>query len=297
MRRIVITVLILLGTAAVMFWWTGGLDHVASWAAQHQRTFQNSMATTLRAVRAGHPGAVALLLTACFAYGFFHAVGPGHGKFLIGGYGVGRKVPMVRLSLISLAASLGQAVTAVVLVYAGILVLNMGREAMIGVTERLMAPVSYGAIALIGGWLVWRGARRVRGPVKQPVSVGIEDVCGSCGHSHGPSLAQVEKMGTWREAFAIICGVALRPCTGALFVLIITWQMGIAALGVLGAFAMALGTASVTITVGLAAVGVRGGIVTALAKSERSVQVMAGVEIAAGAAVTLLAFGLLMRAL
>ena len=282
-------------------WLSGGFDQLSAWAADQQRGFQNTIARALRSARAGEAGAVMALLGACFAYGLAHAAGPGHGKVLIGGYGFARKVPMLRLSLIALLASLGQAVTAVVLVYLGVLVLNIGRQAMVNVTEAMMAPISYGAIGLIGLWLVWRGARKL---LARPhhhdhdhAHEGDGAVCSSCGHAHGPTLDQVDRAGTLREAIALIAGIAIRPCTGALFVLIITWQMGIGGLGIGGAFAMALGTALITILVGLAAGGLRSGVLAGLSESTQLARAMAGIEVLAGATVLFIAGGLLMRAI
>ena len=304
--RYLLTFLSLAVLAALAWvWMDGGLDRLGYWAASQQKEFQNGMARALRAVRAGEAGAVLALLSACFAYGLAHAAGPGHGKVLIGGYGFARRVPMLRLSVIALLASLGQAVTAVVLVYVGVLLLNATREAMIGTTEALMAPVSYGAIALIGLWLVWRGGRKLiasrRGDHLHHHDhdhdhEGEGAVCASCGHAHGPTLAEVEQAGTLREALALIAGIAVRPCTGALFVLIITWQMGIAATGIAGAFAMALGTALITIAVGLAAGGLRGGVLAGLSGSPRMARAVAAIELLAGGVVGLVAIGLLLRA-
>ncbi|EEB82463.1 nickel/cobalt transporter [Roseobacter sp. GAI101] len=294
MRRVLTLagIAVLIGLLAM--WWSGSFDRLAYWVAGQQRAFQNAIASALRAARAEQPGAVFALLSACFAYGLAHAAGPGHGKVLIGGYGMARGVPLLWLSLIALASSLGQAVTAVALVYTGVTLLNLGREAMVGVTEDIMAPVSYAAIALIGGWLVWRGLGHLR-----PVSAHDQEVaaCASCGYAHGPTIAEVEKAGTLREALLLIAGIAVRPCTGALFVLIITWQMRIGALGVAGAFAMALGTAAVTIAVGLGAGTLRGGVLAGFAKSPRAAMLAAMVEILAGGIVVMLAVGLLFRAL
>ncbi len=296
MQRILTWATLAVIACLALIWFGGGFTQVAVWAADQQRAFQNTIATALRGARAGEAGAVLALVSACFAYGLAHAAGPGHGKVLIGGYGFARKVPMLRLSLIALAASLGQAITAIALVYTGVLVLNLSRQAMIGVTEQFFAPASYAAIVAVGLWLVWRGTRRLR---TKPLHehVGAEHECASCGHAHGPSLEQVDQANSLREIAALIVGIAIRPCTGALFVLIITWQMGIAMIGILGTFAMAIGTAAVTIGVGLAATGLRGGVFAGLADSARSAQIAALVEIAAGCVVVLLAGGLLVRAI
>ncbi len=249
-----------------------------------------------------------LLLGSCFAYGFFHAIGPGHGKLLVGGYGVARDVPVVRLSLIALLSSLGQAVTAIVLAYGGLWLLGLTRERMVGAAEDWLAPLSYGLIAAIGLWLMFRGLRRLHGAGAEAAHhhhdhahthahEGPEEACSSCGHRHGPSIAEAREATGLRDALVLIGGIAIRPCTGALFVLIITWQMGIAMAGIAGAFAMALGTASVTVAVGLAATGMRAGFVRTVAQAGVLVWVMPMLEIAAGLVVLVLSGMLLMRAL
>ena len=119
-RRILSVALLGVIALLVWLWLSGGFDRLAAFATAQQRLFQNDIAGTLRRLRGGEAGAMSLLMLACFAYGFFHAIGPGHGKVLVGGYGLGRAVPAVRLSLIALLASLGQAVTAILLVYGGL---------------------------------------------------------------------------------------------------------------------------------------------------------------------------------
>ncbi|NOD97374.1 hypothetical protein GS610_09145 [Ruegeria sp. HKCCD6228] len=293
------------------FWGSGGFDSLAAWAAGEQREFQNQIARSLRAARAEQPEAVATLLTVCFAYGFFHAIGPGHGKVLIGGYGLGRRVAFWRLSAISVLSSLGQAVTAVVLVYAGVLVFQMSRESLVGTTEQVMAPISYGAIALIGLWLVVRSLRSFakRRNTTSPHEHHHHEndhshhphhdgeVCSDCGHRHGPTAQEVANVDSLREALILIAGIAARPCTGALFVLILTWQMGIAMVGIAGAFAMALGTALVTTLVGWTSFGLRGGLL-ASASATRFASVLAPtIELVAGLIIAVIASGLLLRAI
>lgn len=296
MSRFLIVPVLLALAYAVWLWISGGFDQIAAMAALEQRDFQNRIARTLRELRGGGEGSLLVLLIACFAYGFFHAVGPGHGKVLLGGYGLGRKVSALRLSAIGLAASLGQAITAVALVYTGVLLLSLGREQMVGLTEDIMAPASYAAIALIGGWLILRGFRHVRAQAADHHH-DHDGACSSCGHRHGPTPDEVAGARSFTEILVLIGSIAIRPCTGALFVLLITWQMGIALAGIAGAFAMALGTATVTVAVGLGAVGMRGGLVASLTSGSLAARLLPAVEIFAGLLIALIASGLLLRSL
>ena len=228
-------------------------------------------------------------------------------RVLIGGYGAAKAVPMLRLSVIALLSSLGQAVTAVALVYTGVSLLHLGRERMISLTEAIMAPVSYGAIACVGLWLFWRGLRHFCATLPSPRDHhhhhhnhhqhDHDGICATCGHAHGPTAEQVRQATTLRETLLLIGSIAVRPCTGALFVLIITLQMGIAGVGIAGAFAMAFGTATITIAVGLGAGALRGGVLAGWASTPRAAQIAALIELAAGLAVALLAGGLLLRAI
>ena len=286
---------------AAWLWAMGGAADLAAWARAGQAETQQAMARLLRALRAGEPGAMAGLMGLCFAYGFFHAAGPGHGKILLGGYGMAARVGAWRLSGLALASSLAQALSAVALVYAGVLLLDLTRQSMTGMAEQWMAPASYGAIALVGGWLALRGARRwwrgkgaageapAKDPARDPAA------CAGCGHRHGPTAEEAAQVTSWREAAALIGAVAIRPCTGALFLLILTWRMGIEAAGILGALVMGLGTASVTVAVALASVTLREGALARLAATEGRglARALTTLEIGAGLGIAALALHLM----
>lgn len=286
------------------FWLLGGFAWVESAAAAAQKSVQAQLAGAVRAIRAGQPGAVAGLLTLCFAYGFVHAVGPGHGKFLIGGYGVARRVGFLPLAGIAVLTALAQAAVAVALVYGGLWLLGWTRDQLVGVAEGAMTVASYAAIATIGLWLAWRGGRALwraqgAGDASHEHHHDHHDHhhhnhgpdCG-CGHAHGPAPEAVEKLTGWRDTAALVAGVAVRPCSGALFLLVLTWQLGIAGAGIAGAFAMGAGVASVTVMVAGLAVWSREGALSAL-PGQSLARALPVVELAAGLAITALALSML----
>ncbi len=283
------------GAAALWLWGFGGAQDVMRMAASAQRDVQNAMAAALRGLRAGDAGALASLWALCFAYGFVHAAGPGHGKLVIGGYGAGTRVPARRLAGLALAASLAQAATAVVLVYTAVLVLGWGRAQMTEVADEVLAPVSYAMIAAVGLWLVWRGLRLLR-PRHDHTHHGHDAVCATCGHAHAPTPEQAAGVRSLRDAVAIIASIAIRPCTGALFLLILTWRFGLDWAGIVGAFVMGLGTASITVLVAFAAVGLRESTLKLVGNAAVG-RTLAWGQILAGGIVATLALQLVIRSL
>jgi ABC-type nickel/cobalt efflux system permease component RcnA len=118
-----------------------------------------------------------------------------------------------------------------------------------------------------------------------------------CGHDHGPGVEAVERVTSFREGALLVLAIAIRPCTGALFLLIITHAMGLFGTGVVGTFAMALGTASITILVALLSAHAHGAAmarVSDLATSDTVARTTALIEGAAGALIAAVALGLLL---
>ena len=297
MRRALLVLGVVLAVSLLILWLSGGFASLQAWILAGQREIQNALASAVRKIKRAQPGALTALLTVCFSYGFLHAAGPGHGKVVIGGFGLGRRVPLLTLSAISLAASLAQAAVAVGFVYTGVALLGWTREQAHGVADDIMAPVGTIAISGVGVWLMWRGLRGLHRQTQrqsQDHSGHVHDE--HCGHAHGPTVEDLDNLTGWRDVAALIAGIALRPCSGALFLLILTWQLGIGLAGVAGVFAMGLGTAIVTVTVAGLAVWTREGALASL-PGQSIALVLPWFEVLAGALVTVIALSLLVQVL
>ena len=109
-------------------------------------------------------------------------------------------------------------------------------------------------------------------------------------------MEEVQHLTGWRDTLALVAGIAMRPCSGALFLLILTWQLGIASAGIIGTFAMGLGTAMVTIGVATMAVWAREGALASL-PGQGAARFLPWFEIIAGLVVAVAALSLLTAAL
>ena len=102
----------------------------------------------------------------------------------------------------------------------------------------------------------------------------------------------------WRDALALIAGIAIRPCTGAVIVLVIAWQTGLHVLGLAAVFAMALGTGAFTALVALASVSAREASFSLSGSATARLSLVApALQILAGVLVLFLSLGMLRASL
>ena len=70
-----------------------------------------------------------------------------------------------------------------------------------------------------------------------------------CGHSHGPTPDQLAGPGGWRRGLGAIFAVGMRPCSGAILVLVFSLAQGLFWAGIAATFVMGLGTAITVATI------------------------------------------------
>ena len=245
-------------------------DRAVLWVFDQQRLFHRSLAQAIRGLAHGGGLAAAWSLVAgSFAYGVFHAAGPGHGKAVLSAYLLTHRQRIARGVLLATAAALCQGVTAIVLVYGLMLLVGwLPSDASTAVTwsERL----SYGVVAVIGGYLLLGALRSLRIRSRLfPFAAWHADAHGQhdhhdhdhehghCGHAHMPTGAQIDAATGLRAAVGVVLSVGLRPCSGAVLVLVLAQVLGLAWAGVGAVLAMSAGTAITVAALAFVAVNLR----------------------------------------
>jgi ABC-type nickel/cobalt efflux system permease component RcnA len=127
-----------------------------NWINVQQQGFYRSLTGALKGMREDG-GQVWLLVGLSFAYGIFHAAGPGHGKAVISSYMLANEVALRRGIMLSFVSAFLQALTAIVVMALVFLVLRGTAVSMTDATW-FLEVASYALITLFGAWLLWRKA-------------------------------------------------------------------------------------------------------------------------------------------
>jgi ABC-type nickel/cobalt efflux system permease component RcnA len=260
----------------------GPFAAVLGWVADQQQTMQRELAMGVKRLKDGNAVAAGFTLAALsFLYGVIHAVGPGHGKAIISSYVIANEQTVKRGVLISFAAAAVQATMAVLLVSVLLIALNAtGLE--ITAWANQLETLSYALIALLGLYLVATHAARIwwrRGAGAEERARAHRDHRHAHGHAHEHAHAHIhacahehvhdEACGhivdarqlagpfSWRKALAVVLSVGVRPCTGAILVLVFALTQGLFWAGVAATFAMAFGTALTVAALATLALGSR----------------------------------------
>lgn len=113
------------------------------------------------------------------------------------------------------------------------------------------------------------------------------------GHAHGPEPQELTGPGGWRRGLSAIVAVGLRPCSGAIIVLVFALAQGLFWAGVVSTFVMGLGTAITVAAIASLAVGARAVAKrVAASRAGYGMVLLRGVEVGAAVLVTL--FGVLL---
>ncbi|AGB44419.1 ABC-type uncharacterized transport system, permease component [Mesorhizobium australicum WSM2073] len=133
---------------------TGPFAHILMWINLRQQEFYRALATAMKAMRQDN-SKIWILIGLSFAYGIFHAAGPGHGKAVISSYMVANEVALKRGILLSFVSALLQGLTAILVMLLAYFVL---RGTTISMTDAawFMEIMSFALVTLFGAWLLWR---------------------------------------------------------------------------------------------------------------------------------------------
>src|SRR5882724_11205407 len=137
---------------------------IVGWLLAKQSEFYREMSATIRAAKSDG-SAVWTLLMISFAYGIFHAAGPGHGKTVISSYLVANEETARRGIVLSFVSALMQSLVAVLIVGIGAWLLNVTAKTMCS-AERVVEIASYALIAAFGVRLVWSKGRGFFGALR-----------------------------------------------------------------------------------------------------------------------------------
>ena len=248
----------------------GAFGSLMTWVAETQQRMQRELAASVKRLKSGNAIAAALALAGLsFLYGIVHAVGPGHGKAIISSYVVANEETVRRGVMISFLAAAMQAVTAVALV--GVLLIAMNATGLqVNAWANQLESVSYALIALVGLYLLstqlmrlWRRSRDGNAAQTAAIDDHHHHHHHHHDHEHGEACSHIvdarELAGpfSWRKVMAVVFSVGIRPCTGAILVLVFALTQGLFWAGVAATFAMALGTAITVAVLASLALGSR----------------------------------------
>ncbi|MDH2997870.1 cobalt transporter [Pasteurellaceae bacterium LFhippo2] len=227
-----------------------------------QRAFNLELSSSLKEISQNSTQAGISLIIVSFLYGVFHAVGPGHGKFILTSYLSFEQTKLPQAMKITLLSALVQGLVAIGLVTIIVVVFTLSRS-YFNLTLKWVERGSFIIMALFGLYWCYQAFKYFKAKPKQFVIKKIQAIqpkspliapkqhihsenCG-CGHKHLPSSNEMESAKDWKTTAMLIFSIGLRPCSGAILVLFLAYTLDLYLWGVISTLAMAFGT-GITLT-------------------------------------------------
>ncbi len=234
--------------------------HILFQVAEWQRHFNLELSASLKSIKAQPQQAGMTLMAVSFLYGVFHAIGPGHGKFILTGYLSLEETKLPKAIRITLLSALVQGLVAIGLVTLIVVVFTLSRS-YFNLTLKWVERGSFIMMILFGCYWCYQAVKERKpvpkknqgfqihhlqkiernAPLVQAVSHQHTENC-PCGHRHLPSANELANATDWKTVWMLILSIGLRPCTGAVLVLFLAYTLDLYLWGVASALLMAAGT-------------------------------------------------------
>ncbi len=226
----IMTCVVLLLTACLWHYWPELLLQAIHW----QRDLNSLLSDLLYDIQENKHHAWLTFLVVSFSYGVLHSMGPGHGKVIVATYLMTQPSDAKSSLCITIVSSILQAVVAVVLVSVLLAVFQSSMREIHSHAEVVM-KLSYFCVALLGLTLCYKALRKLL----------------LAQHDTEEHQVSAHTRSSLREEVAIILAIGLRPCTGAIMILLFANMVGLYWVGIVSALIMAVGTCITTSCIAL----------------------------------------------
>lgn len=238
-----------------------------------QREFNQLISSYLHQIKENSWKFGSLLIFISFAYGVLHALGPGHGKFVIASY-LSTHHSRVKTSMrLTFLSSLMQALVAIIATSIVVVGLQLSSR-YFQLSQLWLERTAYSLVLVMALLWIYQGIKSGINHYKlqkqsfkihsiAPISVNSLSIqksavinnqknhihnenCG-CGHQHLPNAQQLENISSFKSQFLVILSIGMRPCSGAIFILFLSYMLDLYWWGIWSTLAMGVGT-SITLT-------------------------------------------------
>ena len=191
----------------------------SAWHAviEFQRQVNAGVAIHMRALETGNSFAAFFLgLGVAFLYGMVHALGPGHGKFVIMSYFMGREVYVLRGLVMAVQMAVVHVIAAVVIVWVADILLKTSLGIGLADVPGIRAG-SFLIIAAIGVYMLYQAIRGSRGHTHTHTHTHGHN---HHHHHHGHSHDHTHGASHATEGGLVALAVGMVPCPGAVLVML-----------------------------------------------------------------------------
>ena len=231
----------------------GFFDGVTDFLMDFQRRANAEVALHMNAIERGkNLGAFLLALAVAFAYGAIHAFGPGHGKFVVVSYFLGREARVMRGVVMAVQIAIVHVIAAIVIVWLADLVLRGGFGLGLSDVPGVRAA-SFLIIVGIGLYMLYQAIRaslRARGHGHSPPHHHSHPHH----HGHGHHHHHGHSHGGKAEGSILALAAGMVPCPGAVLIMLYAVANDMIVPGSLLVAAMSLGIGASICVLGVGAI-------------------------------------------